>query len=68
MEKLSKNLAFSSAFVALGLILSYVEAIVPLNLFIPIPGFKLGLSNIAVTSAFLFLGTRYAFSVLILSF
>lgn len=47
------------------MILSYVEAIVPLNLFIPIPGFKLGLSNIAVTCAFLLLGTRYAFSVMI---
>ena len=65
MERLSKKIAFSSAFVALGLILSYVEAIIPLNLFIPIPGFKLGLSNIAVTCAFLLLGARYAFAVLI---
>ncbi len=65
MEQLNKKIAFSSVFVALGLILSYVEAIIPLNLFIPIPGFKLGLSNIAVTCAFLLLGARYAFPVLI---
>jgi heptaprenyl diphosphate synthase len=45
------------------MILSYVEAIIPINLVIPFPGFKLGLANIAVAVAFFTLGYSYAVAV-----
>lgn len=44
---------------AVALALSYIEAITPLNLIIPLPGFKLGLANIAVMAAFLILNPVY---------
>ena len=43
-----KAAAQTAVFIAAALILSYLEAILPLNVFLPVPGFKLGLSNIIV--------------------
>ncbi|MCI8590387.1 MAG: Gx transporter family protein [Clostridiales bacterium] len=37
---------------AVALIFSYIESLVPLNSFIPIPGFRIGLANIAVLYLF----------------
>ncbi len=37
-----------SAYLSFALILAYVEALLPAGLFVPIPGFKLGLANIIV--------------------
>jgi len=39
-----------------ALILSYVEALFPVTAVIPVPGFKLGLANVAVMLAFFRLG------------
>ncbi len=63
MQSQAKKVAFCSVFAALGLILSYVEALIPINLIIPFPGFKLGLSNLAVLLAFFCLGFYYACAV-----
>jgi heptaprenyl diphosphate synthase len=49
-EKLAA-LAENASFLVLALALSYVEALIPLSLLIPIPGVKLGLANLAVLLA-----------------
>jgi len=41
--------ALDGVMLVLALILSYVEAILPLELVLPFPGFKLGLANIVIT-------------------
>ena len=43
-----RRIAFDSAFLGLALILSYLEVLFPFSLFIPLPGFKLGLANVVV--------------------
>lgn len=63
MRSYAERIAASALFLSLGMILSYVEAIVPINALIPIPGFKLGLSSLAVTGAFFLLGLPYAIAV-----
>lgn len=63
MQSQAKRVAFCSVFVALGLILSYVEALIPINLIIPFPGFKLGLANLAVLLAFFYFGFYCACAV-----
>ena len=63
MRSRADKVAYCALFIAFGMILSYVEAIIPINLVIPFPGFKLGLANIAVTVAFFSLGYSYALAV-----
>ena len=53
-----------SALVALGLILSYVETLIPV--FIAIPGVKLGLANTVSVFALYMLGIPYAITVSLL--
>lgn len=43
-----RRVALDSALLAVALIFSYVEALFPIVLPIPIPGFKLGLANVIV--------------------
>ena len=52
--------------IALALALSYTERFIPLQLVIPLPGVKLGLANIVTLMALFFLGTKCAFTILIL--
>ena len=63
MRSRAEKVAFCAIFVALGLVLSYVEAILPISLIVPIPGIKLGLANLAVMLAFFTLGLSYAYTV-----
>ena len=63
MRSHAEKISFCAILIAFGMILSYVEAIVPINLVIPFPGFKLGLANISVMLAFFVLGIRYAVAV-----
>ncbi len=42
------RMAFDAAFLGVALILSYVEVLFPVSMFIPLPGFKLGLANAVV--------------------
>ena len=44
--------ARSAILLAVTLILSYIETLIPLSSFIPLPGFKLGLANVAVVIAY----------------
>lgn len=63
MRSRADKVAYCALFIAFGMILSYIEAIIPLNLVIPFPGFKLGLANITVMVAFFTLGFSYAIPV-----
>ena len=56
-----KEIAMCGLFVAVALIFSYVESILPLPM--PVPGFKLGFSNIAVISVLYLYGVKEAFFV-----
>ena len=47
-----KRICTDSLLLVCALMLSYLESVLPLSLAIPIPGIKLGLSNIAVMLAF----------------
>ena len=61
----AEKTAYGGLFTAVALIFAYAESFIPLNLFIPIPGFKLGLANICVMLAFYYLGSGIAFFVTI---
>ena len=63
MSPSAERAAYGGLFTAAALIFSYAETFIPLNAFIPIPGFKLGLSNICVMLAFYYLGTGTAFFI-----
>lgn len=57
----TKRLAISAVLASLGLIFSYIEAIIPFS--VGIPGVKLGIANLVVIIALYFLGVSYAFSI-----
>lgn len=59
----SKKLALCALLTALGLTLSYAENFLPLTLFVPIPGLKLGLSNTVTLAALYLLGGSYAATI-----
>lgn len=57
----SKKIAFLGVFIALALICSYVESLIPF--YFGIPGVKLGLTNIVVVIMFYTIGEKEAFAV-----
>lgn len=57
----SKRIAYLGIFLALTLILSYVEALIPIPYIVP--GMKLGLANLAVVCAFYYFGAKEALAV-----
>ena len=57
----TKKLALSAILAALAMILSYVEAMVPMP--VPIPGIKLGLDNLVILLAIYRLGFKYALAI-----
>ena len=57
----TKKLALSAILAALAMILSYVEAMVPMP--VPIPGLKLGLANLVILLAIYRLGFKYALAI-----
>lgn len=61
-----KKTALTGLMVSLALIFSYVEAVLPLGAMVPIPGFKLGISNVAVLFAVIYIGRKEAIFVLFL--
>lgn len=58
-----KRLSLDAMLLALAMVLSYIEAILPLSLALPLPGAKLGLANIAVTLCFCMISPADAFAV-----
>lgn len=50
-----RRLCLNAMLLGIALLLSYLEAILPLTVWLPLPGFKLGLSNILITVVFVIL-------------
>lgn len=57
----TKRLALSAILAAMAMILSYIEALIPVP--VPVPGIKLGLANLIVIIAIYKLGFKYAFVI-----
>ena len=51
-DKRTMRVCLDALLVAFAMLLSYLEAILPLTAWIPMPGFRLGLANLAVVAAF----------------
>ena len=62
----TKRLTLCVLLLSLALTLSYMERFFPLQMFIPLPGVKLGLANIVSLVALYFLSGKSAFLILIL--
>lgn len=58
---MKKNLAFSGLFLALALILSYVESLIPF--FFGVPGMKLGLTNLVIVVVLYCMGPKEAYLI-----
>ena len=61
----AKKISLCAILIALALALSYMERFVPMQLIVPLPGFKLGLANIVTLVALAMLKPKYAFGILI---
>ncbi len=64
MSTVSRTLTRNAMLVALALVLSLLERLIPLELLFPIPGIKLGLANIVTLFALAALGFREAAVIL----
>ncbi len=64
--KKTTHLTLCAVLIALALALSYTERLIPLQLWIPLPGIKLGLANIVTVIALYLQGPKTAFTVLVL--
>ena len=62
--KLVRRLSIDAMLCVLAMMLSYLEAVLPLNLLVPLPGFRLGLANVAVVAVFCLLTPVDALAVL----
>ena len=60
MRSHAKNVAYISMMVCVAMLMSYLEALLP---YIPIPGFKPGLANLAVTVTYFYLGLPSAITI-----
>jgi heptaprenyl diphosphate synthase len=64
--KKTAHLTLCAVLIALALALSYTERLIPLQMWIPLPGIKLGLANIVTVMALYFFGEKQAFTILVL--
>ena len=58
---MTKKLTVSALLVALAMILSYLETLIPFNF--GIPGVKLGIANLVIIVSLYYLGPKYAFAI-----
>lgn len=61
---LIRRICIDAMLCVLAMMLSYLEAILPLNLLLPIPGFRLGLANVIIVAVFCLFKPIDAFAVL----
>ncbi len=61
----AKEVSLCAILIALALALSYAERLLPLQMFVPLPGIKLGLANVVTLLALCLLKKRYACMILI---
>lgn len=50
--KVTRRICLDALLIAFAMMLSYLEVLLPLNAWIPLPGFRLGLANLAVMLTF----------------
>ncbi len=62
----TKTLTLTAIFAAAAIALSTLENLVPISAFIPIPGLKLGIANLAMMCAYYIIGRKSSFLVGIL--
>ena len=62
-DRKTKNIALFGIMVALSMLLSYVETLIPMP--IPIPGIKLGLANLVTVIVFQLIGVKEAWLIAI---
>ncbi len=55
-----RRLCLNAMLLSISLLLSYLEAVLPLTVWLPLPGFKLGLCNILITMVFVAISPRDA--------
>ena len=60
-NSITTKTAYYGVLIALALIFSYVEALIPIS--IGVPGIKLGLANIVIVAALYIMGTKDAFII-----
>lgn len=60
------KLTLTALFLSLSFMLSLLEGFVPISVFVPIPGLKLGFANIAVMAAILYCGRISALCIVVL--
>ena len=63
---MTKRITLYSIFIALGLALSVLESLVPVQLLVPLPGIKLGIANIITLLALSLFGFNSALIILVL--
>ena len=59
-DNITRHICLDALLIAFAMILSYLEVLLPLNVWIPLPGFRLGLANLAVVAAFCLLSPKDA--------
>lgn len=64
-DKSVRMIALCGIFASLSIIFSTFEALLPIQAFIPLPGIKLGISNIVVLYVLFYIGTKEAVLVLL---
>ena len=62
-KKLLQRLALTALLAAFAAALGYIDAIIPVYNFLPVPGLKLGLANLAVLFTLCLLGRKEALAV-----
>jgi heptaprenyl diphosphate synthase len=61
----AKQISLCAILLALSLTLSYMERFIPLQMVVPLPGFKLGLANIVTLLALCLFKDRYVLLILL---
>lgn len=51
-DKRTRRICLDAIMIAAAMMLSYLEVLLPLNLILPLPGFRLGLANVVITLVF----------------
>ncbi|MBR4949634.1 MAG: Gx transporter family protein [Clostridia bacterium] len=64
--KKTKKLTLCAVLTATAFALSFIEGFIPVSAFIPLPGIKLGLSNIVIMFSLCYLDGKSAFTILLL--
>lgn len=62
----TKKLTLCAILIALSFALSFIETLIPISALIPIPGIKLGLSNIIIMFSLRYLDTKSSIAILVL--